>query len=183
MLWIALRSATCQSVSCSPLAENGRIRTKSVEAIQTATRFVNCDVDESPSSIRHVPFQFWVCWHEKLVTRGTTQYDPAPFDPPTKVKHNGDITMKNIAEFLVKYLSSDAVGPLSNRHLAWSDSEGPMHPNSLKLARAIAQAVDFPKTGVLPRVPSNITSNPYPDFMENKYKPSYASKSPSIEAC
>ena len=118
-----------------------------------------------------------MCWNEKLVTRATTQHDPAAFDAPEKVKHNGEITMKEMAEFLLKYLSSDALGPLSNRHLVCCDSNGPMDPESLMLARAIADAVDFPKTGVLPQVPGDIKQDQYPDFMENKHKPSYESES------
>ena len=100
----------------------------------------------------------------------TTQYSPATFDSAGKVKHDGEITMREIADFLFKYLSSDALGVLSNRHLACCALYGANHDNSMLLAKIISEAVDFPKTGVLPKNPKNIKIEKYPDFMENKYR-------------
>ena len=85
--------------------------------------------------------------------------------------------MAVIAEFLFKYLSSDSLGALSNRHLACCATYGPDHTFSLKLAEIISQAVDFPKTGVLPKFPKDIQIKAYPDYMENKFKGSFKSDS------
>jgi len=85
--------------------------------------------------------------------------------------------MYHIADFLFKYLSSDSLGVLSNRHLACCTLYNPSHPDSLRLAEIISEAVDFPKTGVLPKNPKNIQIKEYPDFMENKYKESFVSNS------
>ena len=121
--------------------------------------------------------KYWVCWNEDLVSSVTKQYNPANFDSAGKTKYPGEITMKVIAEFLFKYLSSDSLGALSNRHLACCTRYNPNHPHSLCLAEIVSQAVDFPKTGVLPQIPKHIKLDSYPDFMENKYKDSFESNS------
>lgn len=105
------------------------------------------------------------------------QHSPAKFDSAEKVKHNGEITMKEMTDFIFKYLSSDSLGALSNLHLAYCAHYGPSHDNSLRLAEIISQVVDFPKTGVLPKIPKDIKIDKYPDYMENKYKQSFESKS------
>jgi RNA-dependent RNA polymerase len=121
--------------------------------------------------------KYWVCWNEDLVNNATRQHEPAIFDSAEKTKHNGEITIKEFADFLFKYLSSDSLGALSNRHLACCALYGPSHENSLRLAAIISQAVDFPKTGVLPENPTDIKIDKYPDYMENKYKQPFESKS------
>lgn len=85
--------------------------------------------------------------------------------------------MDVISDFLFKYLSSDSLGALSNRHLACCAAKSPNHPHSLKLAAVISEAVDFPKTGVLPKIPKDIKLREYPDYMENKFKDSFVSNS------
>jgi len=85
--------------------------------------------------------------------------------------------MQVIADFIFKYLNSDQLGVLSNRHLACCATHSPNHEYSLKLAEIISEAVDFPKTGKLPVIPKNIKITKYPDYMENKTKESFVSKS------
>lgn len=121
-----------------------------------------------------------MCWNKDLISNATIQHLPAIFDSAGKTKHDGEITMNVIADFLFKYLSSDSLGILSNRHLACCALHKPNHPHSLRLAEIISQAVDFPKTGVLPKIPKNIKIDRYPEFMENKHKESFVSNS-SIE--
>ncbi|UJR36496.1 hypothetical protein I4U23_029217 [Adineta vaga] len=121
--------------------------------------------------------EYWVCWNEGLVQHATRQYSAANFDSVEKSKHNGEITISVIADFLYKYVTSDALGVLSNRHLACCASRGVNHDDSKQLAENISQAVDFPKTGILPQNPKNIKIDQYPDFMENKHKPSFESES------
>lgn len=69
------------------------------------------------------------------------------------------------------------MGALSNRHLACCARNTPSHKYSTRLAEIISQAVDFPKTGMLPTMPKDIIIKEYPDFMENKYKDSFISSS------
>ncbi|CAF4655048.1 unnamed protein product [Rotaria sp. Silwood1] len=121
--------------------------------------------------------EYWVCWNEELVNNATIQHPPATFDATEKVKHNGEITMMDNADFLFKFLSSDSLGALSNRHLACCAIYGASHEDSCRLAQIISESVDFPKTGVLPKCPKDINVNQYPDFMENKYKESFVSNS------
>jgi RNA-dependent RNA polymerase len=118
-----------------------------------------------------------VCWHEDLVNNASIQYPPATFDSAGKTKYDGEITMIVIADFLFKYLSSDSLGKLSNLHLACCARYGVNHSYSRRLAKIISEAVDFPKTGVLPKNPTDIKLEKYPDFMENKFKESFESNS------
>ncbi|CAF1475388.1 unnamed protein product [Adineta steineri] len=122
--------------------------------------------------------EYWTCWNEDLINNATEQHIPASFNSAEKEKHNDEITISTIADFLYKYfLSSDSLGVLSNRHLAYCALHGPNHEDSLNLAGIISQVVDFPKTGVPPKVPTNININRYPDFMENKHRESFESDS------
>ncbi|CAF2053186.1 unnamed protein product [Rotaria magnacalcarata] len=121
--------------------------------------------------------EYWVCWNEDLVNHATLQHEPATFDSAEKVKHDGEITIAEIADFLFKYLSSDSLGALSNRHLACCAINGPGDDKSCRLAKIISEAVDFPKTGVLPVCPKDLSFESYPDFMENKFKKSFISDS------
>jgi RNA-dependent RNA polymerase len=107
-----------------------------------------------------------VCWDENLVRTATIQHPSAEFDTAGKKIHPGEITMKEIAEFLIEYLCADALGILSTRHLAIASIHGPSHQNACRLAKHIAEAVDFPKTGILPTIPNDISVREYPDFME-----------------
>lgn len=106
----------------------------------------------------------------------TQQHPPALFDASEIARHVGPITMNEIAQFLFTYLSSDSLGLLSKRHLAWCAKHGPNHATSVQLARAISDAVDFPKTGVLPKVSSDTKLKEYPDFMEVENEPSFESQ-------
>jgi len=111
------------------------------------------------------------------VRNATQQYPPALFNATEKIKHDGPITMNEIADFIFKYLSSDSLGLLSKRHLACCAIHGPNDAKSCQLARIISEAVDFPKTGVLPKVPNDIKIDKYPDFMEVKNNPFFESQS------
>ncbi|CAF1199655.1 unnamed protein product [Adineta ricciae] len=119
--------------------------------------------------------EYWVCWNEDLVQCATQQHAAANFDAAEKSKHEGEITISVISDFLHKYLTCDALGPLSNLHLACSTLHGVNHQDSLQLAGNISQVVDFPKTGVLPENLKSIRIRQYPDFMENKHKESFVS--------
>lgn len=61
---------------------------------------------------------------------------------------------------------------MSSRHLAFSAFYGPNDERSCQLARAISDAVDFPKTGVPPKVSNDLKPSEYPIFMEIDKMPS-----------
>lgn len=121
-----------------------------------------------------------MCWNKDLVRNATVEYKPALFNATEKVKHDGPITMNEIADFIFIYLTSDSLGLLSKRHLACCAINGPNGPNHAKacqLARIISDAVDFPKTGVFPKDLNDIKIDEYPDFMEVKNQPFFESQS------
>merc|ERR1711915_624958 len=66
-------------------------------------------------------------------------------------------------------------------HLALSDQvpKGAGNPIALKLAESQSMAVDFPKTGIAPKVPQEalkmVEDAGYPDFMQKRTAESYPS--------
>ena len=78
-------------------------------------------------------------------------------------------------------MENDALGRVAHLHVALCDilDEGACHPIAIELAKSQSVAVDFPKTGKIPKVPAvaleTVEQNGYPDFMEKAWK-SYPSE-------
>ncbi|KAK2725782.1 hypothetical protein QYM36_000314 [Artemia franciscana] len=128
--------------------------------------------------------RFSVIWDSRLVPPKSSLVPPFNY---AKLKSKMPSctmpwSLDNLCHFFIKCLSSDMLGQIANLHLALCDQldKGACDPIAMKLAEAQAYAVDFPKTGILPEVPTDawyITStNGYPDFMEKSEKISYISK-------
>jgi hypothetical protein len=87
---------------------------------------------------------------------------------------------ERLAEFFTANMENDALGRVSHLHVAISDYllSGACDPLALELAESQSMAVDFPKTGIKPKVPKKaldlVRAVGYPDFME-KPKKSYVS--------
>ncbi|RHY39340.1 hypothetical protein DYB30_007578, partial [Aphanomyces astaci] len=74
-----------------------------------------------------------------------------------------------IEEMFTRIMSNDTIGRVARLHLALCDTldSGATDPLAIALAEQQALAVDYPKTGVLPRVPDDPrVGKSYPDFME-----------------
>merc|ERR1719317_793862 len=73
------------------------------------------------------------------------------------------------------------LGRVAHMHLALCDilDSGAVDPMARKLAETQAVAVDYPKTGVAPKVPKEaldkVKDSGYPDFMQKKTAESYPS--------
>ena len=87
-----------------------------------------------------------------------------------------------IAKFFADFLTNDELGKIAQKHLAFCDIE-PMGARSdlaIELAKCQAQAVDYPKTGIKPKIPEEaiaiVSKKGYPDFMEKKFEESYPSQ-------
>jgi hypothetical protein len=56
-------------------------------------------------------------------------------------------TIADVADFVINYIQSDLVGPISILHLRIADLKGPDCDDCIKLAEKASHAVDFQKTG------------------------------------
>jgi RNA-dependent RNA polymerase len=87
----------------------------------------------------------------------------------------------SLANFYAKNMENDALGRIANLHLALCDilPSGACEPLAMELAKSQSIAVDFPKTGIVPKVPVEaleiVKKEGYPDFMENPKPKSYVS--------
>lgn len=95
---------------------------------------------------------------------------------------HGQDERSNIADFVTRTMCNANLGRIANLHLAVCDQltgKGAGHPLARQLAEAQSLAVDYPKTGIPPVIPSEarklVRHTGYPHFMENERKPSYPS--------
>lgn len=125
--------------------------------------------------------QYSVIWDKGLIPPKSSIDEP--LDYSSLVAKNLDpqeITEDGIADFFVKNVMNSSLGRIANMHLALCDflEEGIFDERCKKLAEAQSIAVDFPKTGQVPKIPSDvpelIAKYGSPDFMEKK--DSYQSK-------
>ena len=87
-----------------------------------------------------------------------------------------------IAKFFADFLTNDELGKIAQKHLAFCDIEplGARSHLAIELAKCQAQAVDYPKTGIKPKIPEEaigiVSKKGYPDFMEKRFEESYQSE-------
>lgn len=87
------------------------------------------------------------------------------------------INTDHIVDFILEFIKNDDLGPLANLHVALSDflPQGVRDPLCINLARLFSHAVDFAKTGFIPKIPANAHVEKWPDFMQKSDQPSYIS--------
>ena len=87
-----------------------------------------------------------------------------------------------IAKFLADFLTNDELGKIAQKHLAFCDIEplGARSDLAIELAKCQAQAVDYPKTGIKPKIPKEVikivSERGYPDFMQKRFEVCYDSE-------
>ncbi|KAI8620436.1 RNA dependent RNA polymerase-domain-containing protein [Chytriomyces sp. MP71] len=88
-----------------------------------------------------------------------------PLIKPLEMDHK--ITMNDITEFVVYFMTNNKLGIIARRHLALADQRvgGSLHPDCLQLAELHSQAVDFPKTGHPADIKAAVSLKNRPDFM------------------
>ncbi|XP_065649338.1 uncharacterized protein LOC105846434 isoform X3 [Hydra vulgaris] len=120
--------------------------------------------------------QFAIIWDKKLIPPRHLIYPRFDYSQLTLVdpsNKNVDVTdEKDIVDFFMKVMMNESLGRIAYMHLALCDfiEDGARNPLAVELAKSQAAAVDYPKTGILPLVPSEarnlIKKNGYPDFMD-----------------
>lgn len=81
--------------------------------------------------------------------------------------------------FFVRYMATDKLGRIANAWQAWAEiePEGAAFKKCIELAHLFSLAVDYPKTGgALISMSIDLEPDQFPDFMENRRKPFFESK-------
>jgi RNA-dependent RNA polymerase len=115
---------------------------------------------------------YFVLWNPSFVIP-RNNVNPMDF-PPAQKKQNSTISENDLAEFVVTYIRNDQLGLIANAHCCEAElnEEGIFSQKCLDLAKMHSEAVDFPKTGVCPKLPANLRPTKYPRFLMKYDKPS-----------
>ncbi|KAJ8569256.1 hypothetical protein ON010_g6007 [Phytophthora cinnamomi] len=128
---------------------------------------------------------FVVIWDERLIPSRTQIHEPMTFDEENEgdTSPRGDEYYQStdddgLIDFYVHSIQDDILGVASNAHLALCDSsnDGSRDENAQILARICSKQVDSLRAEKDLETVRNLAPKSYPDFMQNKEKPSYPSK-------
>ena len=86
--------------------------------------------------------------------------------------------LQEVQEYFTDCIVNDNLGIIDNAHTVFADRERhrAMSDKCIKLAKLHSIAVDYPKSGVVAKIPPYLHVREYPDFMEKPDKPTYKSK-------
>lgn len=126
--------------------------------------------------------QYSIIWDERLVPSASfppLRYADVASKGEPKSWLGTDLNDPNtVAEYFEENMKNDCLGRVANMHLALCDmlNNGACDEIALRLAESQSVAVDFPKTGILPKVPQaaigKVVDKGYPDFMREDGYPS-----------
>ncbi|KAK3099015.1 hypothetical protein FSP39_025293 [Pinctada imbricata] len=119
---------------------------------------------------------YHVCWNPDFIPPDCNK--PAmDFTGEPALKIDGKITVEHITKYIIDFIRCNMVGKIANAHVVHADKEknGIFSQNCLALAKLHSDAVDFPKTGVVPEMGKELKVETYPHFMMKKDKQSYKS--------
>ncbi|CAF0900169.1 unnamed protein product [Adineta ricciae] len=102
--------------------------------------------------------EYAVYWHPDLMPT-TENFAPYEYDSQEKPKKlDRPITREDIRQVVLDISEQDALGRLSNLHLALTDMYSIRHKDSIVIANAIAEEVDAGKTGKHPLTDEQIAA-------------------------
>ncbi|KAE9346266.1 hypothetical protein PF008_g8362 [Phytophthora fragariae] len=128
---------------------------------------------------------FVVIWDKRLIPSRTQVHEPMTFDDETDgdTSPRGDEYYQStdedgLIDFYVHSIQDDILGVASNAHLALCDSsnEGSLDEDAKVLTRICSKQVDSLRAEKDLETVRRLAPKSYPDFMQNKEKPSYSSK-------
>jgi hypothetical protein len=94
--------------------------------------------------------EYAVYWHSDLIPINEN-FPPYEYDSQEKPKKlDRPVNREDIRTVVLNISEQDALGRLSNLHLAFTDHGGIRHQDALDLAAAISEEVDAGKTGKHP---------------------------------
>jgi RNA-dependent RNA polymerase len=117
-----------------------------------------------------------IIWDKRLIPKSNTE----PMDYISKESEkNYNIQKEDIIKFLTDISKYDILGKISNYHLSFSDLNE-LKANSeisLELSQLCSDSVDFPKTGVVVRIPAYIKKKLlYPHYLNENSPKTRSSK-------
>ncbi|CAF4736112.1 unnamed protein product, partial [Rotaria sp. Silwood1] len=100
--------------------------------------------------------EYAVYWHPDLIPT-TENFPPYEYDSQEKPqKLDRPVTRDDIRQIVLEISEQDALGRLSNLHLAYTDKYSIRHRDAMRIAAAIAEEVDAAKTGKHPLTENQI---------------------------
>ncbi|CAF2396824.1 unnamed protein product [Rotaria sp. Silwood2] len=100
--------------------------------------------------------EYAVYWHPDLIPT-TDNFPPYEYDSQEKPqKLDRPVTRDDIRRIVLEISEQDALGRLSNLHLAYTDKYNIRHRDAMLIAAAIAEEVDAAKTGKHPLTENQI---------------------------
>ncbi|KAI3641046.1 hypothetical protein MIR68_001924 [Amoeboaphelidium protococcarum] len=121
---------------------------------------------------------YFVTWDKNLIPPFQNFY-PQDYENQVNPVKKDNISMDDIADFMVDYITNDNLGLIAVAHKIHADLsfKGVHSEKCIQLSKLHSMAVDFPKTGVpAPFNPLDYTVEIYPDFLGRRDRPSYPSK-------
>ncbi|KAF5442827.1 hypothetical protein F2P56_035445 [Juglans regia] len=120
---------------------------------------------------------YFVSWDRDLIPPRPIK--PMEYNPAPAKQLDHDVTIEEVEKYFTDYIVNDNLGIIDNAHVVFADREPDkaMSSNCMKLAELHSIAVDFPKTGIVAKIPPDLRVEEYPDFMEKPNKKSYISRS------
>ncbi|KAK1944095.1 RNA-dependent RNA polymerase 1 [Phytophthora citrophthora] len=128
---------------------------------------------------------FVVIWDKRLIPSRAQVHEPMAFDEdtggdtsPRGGEYHQSTDDEGLVDFYVHSIQDDILGIASNAHLALCDSsvDGSFDENAKILARICSKQVDSLRAEKDLEIVRKCAPKSYPDFMQNKDKPSYISK-------
>lgn len=117
---------------------------------------------------------YFVCWDTTLHPPGPNR-DPMEFPKAPKARMDTPVEISDVTRFLSEYIRNDQLGVIANAHVVHADGKDIFCAECITLARKHSDAVDFPKTGVVAEMTTDLRAEQYPDFMMKSDKPRYLS--------
>ncbi|XP_033739306.1 uncharacterized protein LOC117326693 [Pecten maximus] len=117
---------------------------------------------------------YFVCWDKTLYPPRENK-TPMDFPKCEKMKLSRPIEVRDATKFISEYIKVDQVGVTANAHVVHADLKSISCDECIQLCKVHSAAVDFPKTGHVPLLATNLRPNKYPDFMMKSDKPRYTS--------
>ncbi|XP_021360712.1 uncharacterized protein LOC110455096 isoform X2 [Mizuhopecten yessoensis] len=117
---------------------------------------------------------YFVCWDTTLFPPGDNM-PPMDYPKSTKLKLPRQVEVSDVTQFISQYINNDQLGVIANAHVVHADLKDIFCEECTNLCKMHSDAVDFPKTGVVPQMATNLRPDKYPDFMMKSDKPRYTS--------
>ncbi|XP_033739419.1 uncharacterized protein LOC117326802 [Pecten maximus] len=117
---------------------------------------------------------YFVCWDKSMHPPGENK---EAMDYGNAIQQNiyRTVQVSDVTNFISEYIRNDQLGVIANAHVVHADLKNIFCPECITLSKKHSDAVDFPKTGVVPEMTADLRCEKYPDFMMKSDKPRYTS--------